>query len=155
MSEKEEMLKRKREEEARARRILEEDLANDGKPRVPRKSKFVSRIGLLLADEKYCVFLNKARKDEGHIQDMILFSRTVTVICQTIVGQPVQRLQQLVWAWPGSVDLALLPRTAKGAQKKMGAVERKLKRKRRKLKLVGECLHLNLQSQKRRRYKKW
>ena len=42
MSEKEEMLKRKREEEARARRILEEDLANDGKPRVPRKSKFVS-----------------------------------------------------------------------------------------------------------------
>lgn len=42
MSEKEEMLKRKREEEARARRILEEDLANDGKPRIPRKSKFVS-----------------------------------------------------------------------------------------------------------------
>ena len=42
MTEKEEMLKRKREEEARARRILEEDLANDGKPRVPRKSKFVS-----------------------------------------------------------------------------------------------------------------
>lgn len=42
MTEKEEMLKRKREDEARARRILEEDLANDGKPRVPRKSKFVS-----------------------------------------------------------------------------------------------------------------
>lgn len=42
MSEKEEVLRRKREDEARARRILEEDLANDGRPRVPRKSKFVS-----------------------------------------------------------------------------------------------------------------
>ena len=42
MNEKEEMLRRKREREAHARQILEEDLANDGKPRVPRKSKFVS-----------------------------------------------------------------------------------------------------------------
>jgi len=42
MVEKEETLRRKREEEAQARQILEEDMANDGKARVPRKSKFDS-----------------------------------------------------------------------------------------------------------------
>lgn len=59
MSEKEEMLKRKREEEARARRILEEDLANDGKPRVPRKSKFVSRDCILLSHEIFFFFIDE------------------------------------------------------------------------------------------------